>query len=322
MTLVFNELSARMLASSKHEGREWMDGLIRGIAGVAAGRHVDLIGVGGGLNGILLSQGYSVANWAWDRDVDYDLRRFAIAMRFVDIDRDLNECVRDKFYLSDFRLEGAGGRRPGARDLGLAYLLDGIAASLPSEEPWRSHLIGLVHTWLDSEVVEGTEKVVEEQESVKVRNVSTAHHGRVHADAMAEAEVDEARRNPATLSRIKGRLFPHLMFGREVGDQINDIAVGNRSAIVTKLWNMNQAVREWRERRGGEFVLPGVRPESEATMSQFGHLRMFTSASGKKETFELHVSAGAYRIHFREIKETKSVEIGYVGLHLPTKKYH
>ncbi len=69
-------------------------------------------------------------------------------------------------------------------------------------------------------------------------------------------------------------------------------------------------------------MIPGLRPESQPTMEQFGDQRIFRDAEGQRRTYELHVSAGSRRIHLRISPRGRVIEIGYVGRHLDTVKFN
>ena len=59
------------------------------------------------------------------------------------------------------------------------------------------------------------------------------------------------------------------------------------------------------------------------TVQQYGEKREFRNASGERNIFNLHAMIGSgYRIYFRIDKQNKSLEIGYIGKHLPTMKFH
>ncbi|MNY65425.1 hypothetical protein D3C86_2026940 [compost metagenome] len=66
----------------------------------------------------------------------------------------------------------------------------------------------------------------------------------------------------------------------------------------------------------GSMVL---RNESDLTMQNYGGDRRFRSAAGTIKTFERHVWIDkGNRIHFLLDHVNRTVEIGYVGTHLPT----
>ena len=321
MRLVFNELSAVMIASSRHEGREWMDGLMRATATLAGDEAVEIITAGDrGFFDMMLSDGYTLSDWLGDREADRDQKRFfgRITTK-IGLDEDMDQTVMDRFYLSEFFLDDhieTARRGPEARGLGLAFLLDTVALSLPSEEHWRSIRVRLRHLWLEAD---GSEK----ERSVDVFNISKAGHGESVGGELLRREQTELRANPLTLADRMRDCFPHLSFGQDVDDQMFGLPVDVLKLVMAKLTVLDDVARDWRRGTTGVPVLPKVHTESEPTMQQFGHLRRFRDADGRVEVFMLHAMVGSrHRIHFRIKEGEKSLEVGYVGVHLPTKKFH
>ena len=321
MRLVFNELSAVMIASSRHEGREWMDGLMRATATLAGDEAVEIITVGDrGLFDMMLSDGYTLSDWLGDREADRDQKRFFRRITTkIGLDEDMDQAVMDRFYLSEFFLEDhieTARRGPEARGLGLAFLLDSVALSLPSEEHWRSIRVRLRHLWLEAD---GSER----ERSVDVLNMSRAGHGESVAGELLRREQTELRANPLILADRMRDCFPHLSFGQDADEQMFGLPADILRLVIAKLTVLDGAARDWRRGTTGVPALPKVHAESEPTMQQFGHLRRFRGADGRIEVFVLHAMVGSrHRIHFRLMEQEKSLEIGYVGVHLPTKKFH
>ena len=226
-------------------------------------------------------------------------------------EQDVSDAVKEKFYLSEFHFEQrqAGG-------LGLAWLLHTTAVSLPSEEYWLRTHIQVRHTWLEN-------LKTEREEDVKVLNLSGMTHVQIISDAMTGKAQGDLKEQPVALVARKADCFPHLTFGLDVDSQISELTVEILSMAITKLIVLDAAVRNWRRERMEEPVLPMVNTESEATMQQYGKEREFRSASGEKNFFRLHAMIGSgYRIHFRIDNQNKNLEIGYIGKHLPTARFH
>ena len=116
--------------------------------------------------------------------------------------------------------------------------------------------------------------------------------------------------------------FPHLSFGLDVEGQIATLPADVLDPIITKLVVLDGAIRDWR-RDGPKLPgLPMIHPESEQTMQRYGAQRVFRSSNGKQATFRLHAMVGgAYRIHVRIDQRRRSLEIGYIGKHLPTARF-
>ena len=171
------------------------------------------------------------------------------------------------------------------------------------------------YTWLEND---GTER----RRDVVAINVAD----RAQVDSAIDEMSNQARvaltASPALLADRKRACFPHLGFGPDVDDQLARVPVEMLHRIVAKLIVLDDAVRRWRRDAAEAPVLPKVHSESEPTMRQYGDRRVFRSASGASETFRLHAMVGGRRrIHLRIGRRDRSVEIGYIGEHLPTVKF-
>lgn len=313
MILVFNELSAHNVASSRHQAREQTTNLVRAMAAVVSGQSTTLVTIKDfEIHQALLAEDYTVYQWSHDERVDRDLRNYFLKistkMRF---EQDVSEAVKEQFYLSEFHFhqQEAGG-------LGLAWLLHTTAVSLPSEEYWRQTPVQVRRTWFEN-------AETERAEDVEVLNLSEMTHVPVISDAMAGRAQVDLKEQPVFLAERKADCFPHLTFGLDVDSQIGELSVEILRMTIAKLIVLDAAVRNWRRERMEEPVLPKVNTESEATMQRYGKKREFRSASGEKKVFNLHAMMGSgYRVHFRIDKEHKNLEIGYIGEHLPTARFH
>jgi len=238
MMLVFNELSADKTAPSLHDARERMTGVSRAVAELAAGRAVSLVTVECfDIYGAPLAEGYTLSRWLGDRSVDRDRRNYLqTILTKLHMDKDLSEAVRDRFSLSEFH-----SRDREARGLGLAYLLDTAALSLPSEKFWRQANIGLRHIWLESD---GTER----ERDIEVINLSEIDHVRRVADAINEKSRQRLREKPGAADRKLADGFPHLEFGLDAKQQVTALPNDIWSSVVTKLTVLDGAGRDWRRR--------------------------------------------------------------------------
>ena len=311
MILVFNELSAEEPARTRQAARVRMKDMLEAVAALAGGRAANLTAVDSfDLYGMRLATDYDLTGWLDDRTVDRELRIYFRTISTKLDELDTGEAVRDRFHLSEFHV----GNR-GAPGLGLAFLLGTVAVSLPSEERWRRVRIRLRYTWLEND---GTER----RRDVVAINVADG----AHADSAIDETSKQARvaltASPALLADRKRACFPHLGFGPDVDDQLARVPVEMLHRIIAKLIVLDDAVRRWRRDAAESPVLPKIHSESEPTMQQYGDRRVFRSASGARETFRLHAMVGGrHRIHLRIDRRDRSVEIGYVGEHLPTVKF-
>ena len=229
----------------------------------------------------------------------------------MNFEQAVSDAVKDRFYLSDFHF---GQRQAGG--LGLAYLLHTTAVSLPSEEYWRQTHVQVRHTWLEN-------SGMEREKEVKVPNLSTMTHVTVISDEMAGRDQAALKEQPVILAQRKANCFPHLTFGLDIDPQTAELSVAILNLARGKLITLDGAVRNWRLEGTEKPALPMVHTESEATMQRYGNKREFRSISGQRNIFRLHAMIGSgYRIHFRIDKPNKTLEIGYIGKHLPVVTFH
>ena len=318
--MVFNELSADTLAESRSQGRQWLEQMLDSTAAVADGRALDFVAVRScDLFGVVLSPGYAVNDWL--RDGDRDLRKlFWKITTKTGLGEHIESAVKDRFYVSMFFLDDGAesNREVEAPGLGLAYLLDGVAASLASDERWCRPVIDIRHLWLDGEAQEQTE-------NGQVVNVSRPADAEATTDRLYRIWKSAMWHRRSSLSHRTSSealaSFRHLVFGMDVAKQFRGLAVEDRRVVWGKFIELDSAVREWRRGKAKLPAVPGVRSEGKATMDQFGHGRVYRDRHGEDATYELHVSAGSRRVHFRIEPAGRAIEIGYVGKHLPTKKF-
>ena len=293
-----------------------LDDLVDAVAIVMNGRPAELVCIGEDiLWGAELATGYTVRHWFTSADRDRKMLLLQIAKK-TDFPDEAGEALNARFYLSKFILEGVTFQdQTDARGLGAAYLLDGIAVSLPSEEQWRVTSVRLDHMWLD-------EAGAERRRGVEVLNLI----GRGQAEHVSQTFLNRTQlgllSEPAALAARKEECFPHLSFGLDVDDHIAKLPAGMLAAVVKKLMLLDASARAWRRNPESTLpTLPGCRPESEPTMQQYGNHRIFRDGHGTNRTYELHCAAAAHRIHLRVVHELRGLEIGYIGGHLPTVKY-
>ena len=93
------------------------------------------------------------------------------------------------------------------------------------------------------------------------------------------------------------------------------------NTVVNRLADLDAAARDWRQTRGS---LPQwktkVTPESGTVMNNpaLSKARRFRSVSGQSAIFDWHARFGNNgRIHLRIDPATTTIEVGYIGKHLP-----
>ena len=282
------------------------------------GDPAELVSIGDRLWACELAVGYTVADWMATAEPELRGLLLGIATK-TEFPIEAGDALRDRYHLSEFRLsdEVQWERSPEARGLGAAYLIHGIGASLPSEPRWTQTRLALRHLWLDDD---GRDR----DDTVEVLNLAEPIHVAEISGALLQRSQQALVSDPPDLAARKNDCFPHLRFGSAVDSQIGDLPPTLLRRVVLKLMVLDDACRKWRQ----DATMPSppltdCRPESEPTMQRYGHRRVFPDHEGRNRTYELHVSVGRrYRIHLRIVPQPRVIEVGYVGRHLPTVKYH
>lgn len=312
MTLVFSELSAENKAHSKPEAAGLMRSMVTAITSLAEKHAPTLLTIESfDLFGTLLTDGYSIGSWLQDARVDRDDRAFFLRITTkVALDREAYAAVKDRFRLSEFHLGDVD-----ASGLGLSYLLKSVSISLNSHEYWRRVLIPIRHIWLD-------EHTNFQEAEVVALNLAEAEQAGMVTDEMASQAQADLAQSPRTLLTAIRPSFPHLGFGLDVEGQLLALSVDVFQPIIAKLVVLDGAIRDWRRDRPKLPSLPMVHSESLPTMQEYGEQRIFRDSSGLRRSFKLHAMVGgAHRIHVRIDQRRRSLEVGYIGKHLPTARF-
>ncbi len=195
----------------------------------------------------------------------------------------------------------------------LCAISEGISVGRPSASIWdRDRLT--VH--FQELLADGTI----EDASERIDNLTRSGH----AARILERHRDRARRkcsNGAALWEQRRELFPHLLLGPEVEGHLNRIDVLDK--VMRRLAELDESAASWSSGPTPDWLCE-VRTESSTVKStpKFLEARRFTSVTGNRDVFALHASFGkGRRIHLRVNAARRQVEVGYIGGHLPTKKF-
>lgn len=194
----------------------------------------------------------------------------------------------------------------------LCAITGAIAVGFPSSPEWdRDQLLVTFEELLlpDGELNETEETVDNLARTGHARAILRRHQDRRRAGVTA-SEVWAHRRDA----------FPNLLFGPQVEDQLMKHE-RLLPQVVGKLAALDDAVRNWDEGPAPNWQTR-VTPESERVINtpKLHDARMFESEKGGRKPFLWHARAGnGYRLHFRFDGNDRSLEVGYIGPHLPTK---
>ncbi len=317
----FNELSARVQASSKSHGRERIDDMIDAVATMMDGNPAWFFVVGEpNLWTIELSPGFTVSDWIHQSDCDRRTLLLSIASK-ESLPRDASEALANRFQLSEYFLSqgsrGASVRGMEARGFGAAVLFEGIGVSLRSEDRWSQTQVSLQHMWLD-------EDCMERNDEVEALNLSASTQASHLLELQRKRIRSDLKGDPARLFGRKLEVFPHLVFGLDVDSHVQLLPQGVLRVAVGKLMTLDGAVRARRSNEEATFpFMPKCHAESEPTMQKYGCQRRFKNAEGGFATYQYHAMIGSdHRIHLRVCHHPRRIEIGYIGRHLDTVRFN
>lgn len=221
---------------------------------------------------------------------------------------DVGAGIEGRFHFCEDRTLPEGDGEP----LVLCAIADWIAVGFPSGPIWDRDLITITFDELlsDATIAQASEEIDQLTRSVHAGPICDRHRDRIRADS-----------DPVTLWESREVIFPNLRFGPGVQDNLKSSS-RLLSTIIGKVVALDRSAEEWRA-RGGPAPRWGtkVSPESTERMknADFRAARRFRSHQGTMETFEWHARYGdSGRIHLRFNPETREVEIGYIGPHLPS----
>lgn len=152
-------------------------------------------------------------------------------------------------------------------------------------------------------------------------HISQFHHAAEISDR--NYQVAFGSLNARNFWAEKDRVFKKLLFGADVYAQISTFDSTALELLFTRLASLNRAAIEWEQSTTG-FPHHIVKPKSESrlTMDKYTANRTYRGYDGQSRVYEEHlwVDSGN-RVHIYRHEATRAIEIGYVGVHLPTHRY-
>ena len=202
---------------------------------------------------------------------------------------------------------------PDGEPLVFCAVTDGIAVGFPSAPEWDR----------DRATVHFDELLPDETTERRLEEIDQLTRAE-HADPICARHRHRLRAgsDPVSLWENRAAAFPNLVFGPGVEDDLRRYA-NLFSTIIGKLDDLDESARDWNRRGGAEPPWrTRVSRESQSVMTNLAlrEARRFRSHHGTHELFERHARFGDHgRIHLRIDPESREVEIGYIGWHLPTR---
>ena len=220
---------------------------------------------------------------------------------------EVGDDVKDRFLACQELTLPAGDGDP----LVLCAVSDGISVGFPSNREWGHDQVTVrFHELLpDGTLAEASEKIDQLTRFGHAGPICDRHRARLRAGS-----------GPRTLWQKRQAIFPHLVFGPEA--EANLIAFAHLfQPIVAKLVALDRAAQEWRNIGGSEPPWGTLVTRESASVRNNPNLlnaRRFQSHLGTPQVFEWHARfGGSGRIHLRFDPDSREVEIGYIGPHLP-----
>jgi hypothetical protein len=318
--LVFNDLSVAS-AQTKEEARRWFKDMAEAIADLIDEDICErVLHANMDLYEIDLGNDYGYQEWILDNAVDRELRLLMQQLatkKPVQAHLKTLQTATDEFCRSEFKLKASPHQMCNA--LGVALLSDGIAVSLPSSSPWQCHQVAIVQYLYDDETLDNFSQI-----SHQVRHVSSSEHIDFVIQNWRHSLVKKITRHQLLIEQWD-TIFPYLdrclEFEREILSRLQGETL---KTALDRLWGLNVTCQQWQKDQSKEPCYPMyVRPESVETMKRYAKDREFTCPHQGQQHFVMHcnLSPEGYRLYWLVNKELKRFTIGYIGPHLPTKKY-
>jgi hypothetical protein len=311
--LIFNEASTAVLFPSLHQAQDALICLARGMAvliqsgyvhSVFRARH-HLYEIGIATDGTLLDCLLQMQRSRTGRE---ESRLWMSLAYKAPLLTELPPDVVDRFQ----RCEPAAPESELGAALVLCAHLGAVAVSLRTEAGWDVDelIVEFIELLSDSTIVEVLEKV---------DNLARRTHAQTILARYRASALDQLTH--ATFWGNRRLVFPNLSFGLDVEEQVAVVGSDAFATIVRRLAELNAAAGQWITTGGPAPNWPcKVSPESQTTMNneQLRRARVFRGPDGTARLYEWHARFGAVgRIHLGFNAATRTVEIGYIGSHLP-----
>jgi hypothetical protein len=231
--------------------------------------------------------------------------------------RDENECGLD---LIDMRFRGVS-----LLSISAAVWYGAPIVSFPSRSPWDSTPLCVeVYSLTDECTIEKSHKYVDNVYSIDI-------FGDIKNKLQKEAEY--LIESGSEVFKNKENLYPFVMF---CGKSENQLMLWSHSLVVlgevkNSLFVLNDFVEKWRANTILYYSHEVLRElglnhkvngESNTVMNSpsLRKYREFWLPDGRKKCFENHIKfSSGYRLHFYPDIDTRTVYVGYIGVHLPIK---
>ena len=310
--MVLNHASVLVPDSNRHEISEWLRDLVEGMRRLVESEVVlKSLRTAHALYDTQCLPGYSLFDaYLALRSAGFR-EEFRLLMGLTDkqpLLTDVGPDVEDRFLACEEQTLPAGDGEP----LVFCAITDGISVGFPSTPEWdRDRVTVHFDELLPDETIKPTSEEIDQLTRAEHAGpVCDRHRQRIRAGS-----------DPVALWENRAVIFPNLVLGPGVEDNLRNSSHLFHT-IIGKLVELDRSAGEWQATGGpAPRWRTRVSPESTERMKDpaFRATRRFRSHQGTVEIFEWHARYGdGGRIHLRFDPETREVEIGYVGPHLPS----
>lgn len=315
--MVLNHVS--VVADDRHTAVDWLRDVVSGMSELVAARVVTSIlrmsrpehetkCVGDWT----LFEAYQELGRLGERDAYLFIIGLSSKVPLID---DLEADIRDRFL----RCGEKGLPSSDGEPLVLCAITDWVVVGFPSDSAWDSDQITVTFEELLShgDLCEASERIDNVTRQEHASPICNRHRERILRGLVGF-------RDAVALWESRREAFPDLLFGPDVEDQIMDLNTGHLGTIVNRLASLDSSARAWQETGGPLPRWESLVTNESATVrndQRLSERRRFRSHDGTSQLFMWHARYGnGGRIHLRFDAESRTIEIGYIGSHLPTRR--
>ena len=314
MFLTVNDLSIHHATDTEHNAKTLIEQFVLFCKSLDAKSVVDETIFPEDLFSMPLNDEYGLTQWLDDASVPIIYKRFF--MRFLD---------KNRRYYNAQNIDGEFAvllDEQEQNSMGCAFAVehDSVLLSLPTNSVWESKSVAGEYSSLDeSGEMHVSSKYIENiWTALSIEEILSAYRRELSDDISSGQDLWDKRE----------QLYPNLVFCQNVKDQLfDDSEKYHINAVMKKLNRFQEYFSNCNDSYDPKDLGMGARTESETVKSDadLRDLRRFKLPSGSEEYFFDHIGfSGKYsagRIHFLPDNRNKRCYIGYIGRHLPTKKY-
>ena len=307
---------ASIVAFNKHEIFDWLDDIATGIAKLRSNCIVsDVLRTArqfheiSCLPNLTLQQAlHELTKQPTSRDRSIFLLRLATYSPLIE---NLDFELIDRFHSVESEVPHIDAKD--GEPLVLCAITNSVSLGFPSNGWDSSTLTVQFQELLDNGEFSSTEEVID--------NIARTTHAIVLVHRHTQYNLSGIE-NWKDFWDKRSSVYPDLMFGKDVESQLDQIPPDLLETVAEKVWKINESAQKWKLEKTKEPIWSTkVTPERRELMKnkKLRNARIFKSSDDKFKLYEWHARYGNNgRIHLRFDRSSWSIEIGYIGRHLPS----